>query len=76
MKVTQVSYERLRVTKPYENERVGVVITLDEGETAAQGVTRARKIVDRELNRPPAELYERAKAIVDLYEDSDLPGVV
>ena len=48
MQVTQVSYERLfsQDMPSYENERLGVVITVDPDENVADVLTEARKIVE------------------------------
>lgn len=48
-KIVQVSYARLMVTAPYENERVEAVATVSEGENPKLVLALLRKWVNEEL---------------------------
>ncbi len=49
MKITQVSYQMLRVTKQFENDRAEVVIQLDEGDNVQEALEKARLECDTAL---------------------------
>ncbi len=46
MKVTEVKYSMLRVTKQFENDRTEVVIQLEEGDDTQAALEEARKQCD------------------------------
>jgi hypothetical protein len=52
MRVTQVQYSRLKNLGDYDHEKIGVEVEISEGETAAEALTRAKRFVDAELDRP------------------------
>lgn len=49
MKVTQVEYGMLRVTKQFENDRATVTVQLEEGDTPEAAIEYARKLCDEQL---------------------------
>lgn len=49
MKVTSVEYRRLHTFGEYENETVGIVATVEEGEDADSALYTARAWVDSQL---------------------------
>ncbi len=65
MKVSSVTYGRLRITKPYENERVEVSVVLDEGESVDEAMSKARMLVMKELGLTPTpDAIKKAKQIL------------
>ena len=49
MKVTEVSYSMLRVTRQFENDRVEVTIQLEEGDSPSKSLETARLLCDENL---------------------------
>jgi hypothetical protein len=49
MKITEVSYSMLRVTKQFENDRVEVTIQLEEGDSPSVSIEKARMLCDESL---------------------------
>lgn len=49
MKVTEVSYSMLRVTKQFENDRVEITIQLEEGDSPSKSLETARLLCDENL---------------------------
>jgi hypothetical protein len=49
MKITEVSYSMLRVTKQFENDRVEVSIQLEDGDSPALSIEKARQLCDESL---------------------------
>ena len=52
MRVTSVSYTRLKNLGDYEHEKVGVEVEVAEGESSAEAMARAKKFVDASLAHP------------------------
>lgn len=49
MKTTQVTYEMKRVTKQFENDTATVTIALEDGDSPAIALEKARNICDESL---------------------------
>ena len=49
MRPTLVRYEKLKNLGNYENEKVGVEVQVDDGESPKEAVERARKFVEKQL---------------------------
>ena len=49
MKVTQVTYGMLRVTRQYENDRAEVVVQIEEGDNIQAALEKARAECDTAL---------------------------
>lgn len=49
MKITEVTYSMLRVTKQFENDRAEVTVQLEEGDSPALSLEKARSICDESL---------------------------
>ncbi len=49
MKVKQISYSMLRVTKQFENDRVEVVIELGPKDEVADAVKEAKRLCEKSL---------------------------
>ncbi len=46
MRPVKIFYQRLIATGNYEHERIGIEIELDEGDTAADALDRAKQFID------------------------------
>ncbi len=69
MKITEVRYERIKNTGNYENEKLSVVVAINENDDPNEAVRRARKFVERHLFGPEPDALEQAKSIIKLYEE-------
>lgn len=58
MKVTQIEYSSLRSVGHYENEKIGVVVALEEGETPHEAVKRAKAFVGKIFEQKKPTDYE------------------
>lgn len=69
MRPTQVSVSRLRVTAPYENERIEVTVELAEGERASDAVEVCRNFIAAQFGEAPTrEELSAARALLEKYE--------
>ncbi len=85
MQATKISYEQVKNLGNYQSARYGIEVTLNEGESAAEAMERAKKFVDHYINGngkpidPDAELRAQAKKIIasgaDLFADENPPSV-
>jgi hypothetical protein len=66
MKVTIVRFEKLINLGNYENQKLGVEVQLDEGETPSEAIKRAKAFVESHLAPKVDTNYdiEQAKRIV------------
>lgn len=49
MKITEVTYRMLRVTKQYENDTAEVTIQLEDGDSPSISLEKARSLCDESL---------------------------
>ena len=55
MRVESVKYEKLISLGNYENQKIGVVVELEPGESPAEALRRARAFVEASVQPKPAE---------------------
>ena len=68
MRVTRVEYQRTKQVKRFEPEQIRLVMELDEGDTVAEAIKKARITVAREFGELPR--HKDAKALVDHLEET------
>lgn len=49
MRITEIRLERLKSTRQFENERLGVTVEVAETESVVEAVQRARSFINRQL---------------------------
>lgn len=70
MRVESVKYEKLMSLGNYENQKIGVVVVLEPGESPAEALCRAQAFVEKVLEPKPNERDTReAQRIVDSPDD-------
>lgn len=78
MKATKITYSRLFNMGDYNNEKIEVEVQLEEGESAAEGLKRAKAFVDK--NGPRSNSikndYERAKYRLENEKDMLTLGTI
>ncbi len=57
MKYDKIFYQRLFPTGPYSNEKLGIELIIEPGETAEQGLTAAKMIIEKWHRDHHPELY-------------------
>jgi hypothetical protein len=76
MKITSIRFEQLKSGPGYENQKVGVEVAIDDGESPEAAMDVARRFVSKELGRscPPDEstmLAAVARKLRDLAEKAE-----
>lgn len=70
MNVTKVTYGKLVSTGNFSNEKLEITVELDEGDTPADALKRARAFVEAAIGEKPSEFeLSRARARVDNPDD-------
>lgn len=69
MRITEVTYARLKKTAQFENERVEARAIVNDDDDPKQVLAKVRAFVNRELGLAPTKkTYERAKQVIADYE--------
>ena len=68
MKIRTVEYQRTKQVARFEPEQIRLIIDLEEGDTVADAIKRARITVAREFGELPR--HKDAKKLVDHLEET------
>lgn len=72
MKAKEIIYERLVNTGNFSHEKYGIVVELENGETAQVAMDKAREFVDRQISKPSESDRETHMRVVD-FDEWDIP---